>query len=254
MKVAIVGYGRMGRLIASLLIDNGNEVVAVIDPVSTSDAVTDKHLDAKSVMDADIVIDFSSPQSAVDNIIMYAKLGIPAVIGTTGWYEEKERVADLCNEYKSRILYSGNYSLGVAVFLKLARRAGELINRVGSYDVSIREVHHTGKADSPSGTALMIADELISSIDSKHEILIGNSDGRIRSDQLQIVSERVGRVPGIHEILIDGDYDSITLTHSARTREGFASGAIAAAEWLLETDRYGLLSMDDFLDDLLGDL
>lgn len=254
MKVAIVGYGRMGRLIASLLIDNGNEVVAVIDPVSTSDAVTDKHLDAKSVMDADIVIDFSSPQSAVDNIIMYAKLGIPAVIGTTGWYEEKERVADLCNEYKSRILYSGNYSLGVAVFLKLARRAGELINRVGSYDVSIREVHHTGKADSPSGTALMIADDLISSIDSKHEILIGNSDGRIRSDQLQIVSERVGRVPGIHEILIDGDYDSITLTHSARTREGFASGAIAAAEWLLETDRYGLLSMDDFLDDLLGDL
>lgn len=254
MKVAIVGYGRMGRLISSLLIDKGNEVVAVIDPVSSSDAVTDKVLDAKAVMDADVVIDFSSPQSAVDNIIMYAKLGVPAVIGTTGWYEAKDRISDLCKENESKVIYSGNYSLGVAVFLKLARKAGELINRVGSYDVSVREVHHTGKADSPSGTALMIAEELISSIDSKREVLIGNSDGRIRSDQLQIVSERVGRVPGIHEILIDGDYDSITLTHSARSREGFASGAIAAAEWLIKTDKSGLLSMDDFLDDLLGDL
>ncbi len=254
MKVAIVGYGRMGRAIYSILLGSNEEVVSIIDPLSNAKEVTSSVLDAASLGDAEVVIDFSSPSSAVDNIIMYSKLGIPAVIGTTGWYSEIDKLKSIIEGDEAKILYSGNYSMGVAIFLRLVNRAGLLINKCKGYDVSIREVHHTGKADSPSGTALMIADELLSTVDKKKELLIGNSNGKIRQEQLQITSERVGKVPGIHEVTLDSDFDTITLTHSARSREGFASGAVEAARWILATDKKGLLTMDDFLDEFLGEL
>lgn len=254
MKAAIVGFGKMGKAIRDVIISEGDEAVAIIDPYSCDSSVTSRVLDSSALVDADIVFDFSSPASIVDNIIMYSHIGIPAVIGTTGWYNELDRIKAICSDDDTKILYSGNFSLGVALFLKIARRAGELFNKVSGYDVAIREVHHNAKADSPSGTALMIANELIDTLDSKERILIGNSDGKISSDELQISSERVGREPGLHEVVFDSDADSIILEHHARSRSGFATGAVAAGKWLLGTDRKGFLAFDDFLDDLLGDI
>lgn len=254
MKVAIVGYGRMGRAIYSILQNSNVDVAAIIDPMSNQKEITSSVLDAEALEDADVVIDFSSPSSAVDNIIMYSKLGIPAVIGTTGWYGELDKVRAITEGDNSKILYSGNFSMGVAIFLRLVRRAGLLINKTKGYDAAIEEVHHREKADSPSGTALMIANELIDTIDEKDKILVGNSEGKIEKNALQITSMRVGKVFGIHEVVLDGDYDTITLKHSAKSRDGFASGAVEAAKWLYETDRHGLLTMSDFLDEKLGDL
>ena len=252
MKVAIVGFGRMGKNILSVIEEMGDEAAAIIDPVANDGRVTHRVLNAESVKDADVVIDFSHPSSAMDNMIMYSHLGIPAVIGTTGWYDEKDKLVSLLGE-DAKILYSGNFSIGVAMFLKIARRASELINKAPEYDVSMREVHHTGKADSPSGTALMLADQILAGMDRKDEILLGNSEGRIKPNALQITSERVGFEPGLHEITFDSPADTITLTHHARSREGFARGAVAVARWLIGTDRKGLMTLDDYICELLGE-
>ncbi len=252
MNVAIVGFGRMGKNILSVMEEMGDSPAAIIDPISDDGRVTHRVLNAESVAEADVVIDFSHPSSAIDNMIMYSRLGIPAVIGTTGWYDKREELVSLLSE-DAKILYSGNYSIGVAMFLKIASRAAELVNKVPEYDISLREVHHTGKADSPSGTALMIANEIVSHVDRKNTLLFGNSEGRIAPDALQVTSERVGFEPGLHEISIDSPADTITLTHHARSREGFARGAVAVARWLIASDKTGLLTLDDYISELLGE-
>ena len=252
MKVAIVGFGRMGKNILSVLEEMGDSPAAIIDPISEDGRVTHRVLNAESVSDADVVIDFSHPSAAMDNMIMYSHLGIPAVVGTTGWYSEKDKLISLMGE-DAKILYSGNFSIGVAMFLKIAKRASELVNRVPEYDISLREVHHTGKADSPSGTALMIANEIIASVDRKSEILLGNSEGKIAPNTLQITSERVGFEPGLHEITIDRPADTISLVHHARSREGFARGAVAVARWLISSNKSGLMTLDDYISELLGE-
>lgn len=253
MKAAIVGFGRMGKNILSVLEEKGDEAAAIIDPISTDRRVTHKVLNAEALVDADVVIDFSAPSSAIDNMIMYSHLGIPAVVGTTGWYNEKDKLIALLGE-DAKILYSGNFSIGVAIFLKIAKRAGELMNRAPGYDVSLREVHHTGKADSPSGTALMIANELINTLDRKERILLGNSEGRIAPEELQISSERVGSEPGFHEVIFDSPADTISLSHHARSREGFSRGAVDVARWMLSTEKKGLMTLNDYIDELLGDI
>lgn len=252
MRIAIVGYGRMGQRIRTVALENGHDVAAVVDPFSTLPEVTSDHLDAALVEDVDVVIDFSSPDGAVDNIIMYGRLGIPAVIGTTGWYDEIDRIRDILDGEKYRILYSGNYSIGVAAFLKITAYAASLADKLDNYDVSVHEVHHAAKADSPSGTGLMLARTLLDGIERKKEICTETLHSRREDDVIHLSSERVGYVPGIHTVTLDSQEDTITLTHSARNRDGFARGAVKAASWLLDTDKEGLLSMDDFINDYLG--
>ena len=252
MKVAIVGFGKMGKNILSVMEEMGDEAAAIIDPISADGRVTHRVLNAESVKDADVIIDFSHPSSAMDNMIMYSHLGIPAVVGTTGWYSEKDKLISLLGE-DAKILYSGNFSIGVAMFLKTVGFASRLMNKASEYDVSLREVHHTAKADSPSGTALMIADQIISGMDRKSEVLWGNSEGRIAPEALQITSERVGFEPGLHEVTFDSPADTITLRHHARSREGFARGAVAVARWLTATEKKGLLTLDDYISELLGE-
>ena len=178
---------------------------------------------------------------------------IPAIIGTTGWLDSLDCVKAYGEGKDLRIMYSGNYSIGVALFLKLCRKAGELYGKVAGYDASIYEIHHTEKKDSPSGTALMIASALMETMEGKKKILLGNSEGKIEKDSLQISSMRVGKTPGVHSVIIDSDADTITLTHTARSRAGFALGAVMAAEWIKDTTKRGILTLDDYLNETFGE-
>ena len=245
MNVVLTGFGKMGKEIYSVLENRGHNVIGVIDPFSLDKRVTNKTIEASCFENADVVIDFSSPENAVENIKKYMDFSIPAIIGTTGWLDGLDCVKAYGEGKDLRIMYSGNYSIGVALFLKLCRKAGELYGKVAGYDASIYEIHHTEKKDSPSGTALMVASALMETMEGKKKILLGNSEGKIEKDSLQISSMRVGKTPGVHSVIIDSDADTITLTHTARSRSGFALGAVMAAEWIKDTTKRGILTLDD---------
>ncbi len=249
MRIAIIGYGKMGKMVHSMC-SEGIEVTAIIDPADTSSSVTGRELTEGIIRSCDAVIDFSSPVSIMKNIDLYISASATAVIGTTGWNDRIDEVRAKMNG-NARILYSANFSIGVSIFLHLAEEAGKLINTIPSYDIAISELHHRAKADSPSGTALMAAERILSVTDRKKSILSGNSTGKIDPEQLQISSIRAGFIPGTHSVIIDGPSDSITITHQARDRRGFASGSIEAALWLLKQPA-GLYSMEDFTASLIG--
>ena len=247
MNIAIVGYGKMGMMIHELALSQGHTVSSIVDVASSCANVTSRSIE--SVKGCDVVIDFSSPSSCISNIEAYMAMGVKAVIGTTGWYDKIDYVKKLVTG-NNCLMYSGNFSVGVAVFLKIAERAASLIDALDEYDIAISETHHRGKADSPSGTAIMIAQKIISNIERKKKVVLGNPEGKIKNEELLISSLRLGSVCGIHSVEIDSTCDSITLTHTARSREGFALGAIKAAEWLMNKQG-GLYSMDDFINELL---
>lgn len=247
MNIAIVGYGKMGKMINNLAVKAGHNVSEIVDVVSASKDVTSR--DINSIKGCDAVIDFSSPSSCVSNIEAYMSMGIPSVIGTTGWYDRLEYVKKLVSG-NNKLLYSGNFSVGVAVFMKLTEQAARLINPLPEYDIAVTETHHKGKADSPSGTALMTANKIVSNLDRKKTLLFGNASGVIKDEELQISSVRLGSVYGVHSVEINSFCDTITLTHTAVSREGFASGAIKAAEWLVQKEG-GFYTMDDYINELL---
>ena len=253
MNVVLTGFGKMGKEIYSVLENRGHNVIGVIDPFSLDKRVTNKTIEASCFENADVVIDFSSPENAVENIKKYMDFSIPAIIGTTGWLDGLDCVKAYGEGKDLRIMYSGNYSIGVALFLKLCRKAGELYGKVAGYDASIYEIHHTEKKDSPSGTALMVASALMETMEGKKKILLGNYEGKIEKDSLQISSMRVGKTPGVHSVIIDSDADTITLTHTARSRAGFALGAVMAAEWIKDTTKRGILTLDDYLNETFGE-
>lgn len=253
MNVVLTGFGKMGKELYSVLEERGHKVVGVIDPFSLDKRVTSKNIVKEAFSNADVVIDFSSPENAVENIKKYMDFSIPAIIGTTGWLDSLDLVKAYGEGKDLRIMYSGNYSIGVALFLKLCRKAGELYGKVAGYDASIYEIHHTEKKDSPSGTALMVASALMETMEGKKKILLGNSEGKIEKDSLQISSMRVGKTPGVHSVIIDSDADTITLTHTARSRAGFALGAVMAAEWIKDTTKRGILTLDDYLNETFGE-
>lgn len=251
MRIAIVGYGKMGRIIKSLAPECGIEISAIIDPAAEEKEITSGTLSREALDTADAAVDFSSPSAVAENIRIYAENGIPAVIGTTGWLDllPEIRKTVCCNN--ARLIYSGNFSIGVALFLKLVERAGELINPLSSFDISINEIHHREKKDAPSGTALMAAEKVLRTVDRKKGLQFGISGNTEEKNLLNITSERVGYIPGIHTITIDSPADTIEIRHTARTREGFADGALKAALWLIR-QAPGLYTMDDFISDSIG--
>ena len=251
MKIAIVGYGRMGKMVHSILSSSEeHSVTAIIDPESTDSDVTARKVCEETLSTPDAVIEFSSPSAVLNNLEVYAHLQLPAVIGTTGWLDNLQEAENIAKG-RNPVIYSGNFSLGVAVFLHLVSEAGKLINRIPSYDVSVTEVHHREKADAPSGTALMAGERLLRTIDRKTGFQSGNPVGKTGKDKINISSSRTGYIPGIHTITIDGSADTIEIKYTARTREGFAEGAIKAAEWLIGKEP-GLYTMDDFITNLIG--
>ncbi len=252
MRIAIVGYGKMGRTVRRIIEDgSAHTVSAIIDPFCHDSAVTSAGISSTSLAGSEVIIDFSAPEAVPENLLLYSELGIPAVIGTTGWLGELAELTKKMNMEKTRIIWSGNFSVGVAIFLQLVERAGRLIDTSEEYDVSVAEIHHREKKDAPSGTAMMAAEKLLKTIGRKSGILPGNPVGRIGKEMINVSSLRTGFIPGVHTVLIDGPSDTIEIRHTARNRDGFASGAVKAAEWIV-SQKPGIYTMDDFISDLTG--
>ncbi|MGC9363183.1 MAG: 4-hydroxy-tetrahydrodipicolinate reductase [Fidelibacterota bacterium] len=238
MNIAILGYGRMGHTVESAAVRNGHRICAIFDldnPLKTD----------SNLKDAEVIISFSCPQAVIPNLRLVSHMNLPIVEGTTGWYHQLDRMKQIEN---LTILYSPNFSIGVYQFGKLLEAAARLFGSLPDYDCYIHEWHHRHKADSPSGTALKLADILIKNARTKSEIMSGTYAGTIEDQALHVTSTRVGRIPGTHEVGFDSEHDTITLRHQAHGRTGFAVGALKAAEWLI--GKKGIYTMDDFMESL----
>lgn len=238
MKIALIGYGKMGRVVEEVAQARGHTIVAKIDPNGPHKTPT-----AEALHDAHVCIDFSHPSCAVNNIKQLVALGKDIVMGTTGWYSHLEEITGLIHQNPVGLIYSPNFSIGVNLFLQIVSEAASLINAFESYDVGVFEAHHNKKADSPSGTAKAIAKTVLNRMSRKRVLVEGQVEGQIAKDALQISSLRCGSIPGTHSVIFDSPADTITLTHEARSREGFAIGAVAAAEWV--HGRKGLYTIED---------
>jgi 4-hydroxy-tetrahydrodipicolinate reductase len=233
MRIALFGYGKMGHEIESVAREQGDTISQVFDEF--------RLVDADALGDVDVCIDFSTPDAVVGNIRAAIRAKKDIVVGTTGWNQHLPEFRDTVKEMG--LLYSSNFSLGMNYFFRMVKRAAELMNHAQNYDPSIHEIHHRQKIDSPSGTALTLARILIDGIDRKTEILTAPPAGAIKPGMLHVSSTRVGTVAGTHTVSFDSSEDLIELTHVAKTRRGFAMGALAAARWL--HGRKGIYTMDD---------
>ncbi len=239
MKIALAGYGRMGKQVEQMARSMNHEISAIFD--------IDNPLNSNSDLNgAEVLIDFSLQQAVLDNLRAAAALKVPVVEGTTGWFDQVDRLIEIPD---LTVVYSPNFSIGVYQFTRLAEYAARLFGSLGNYDCYIHEWHHTGKADSPSGTAKKLATVLLTNIPAKKRVLYTASEGKIPADTLHVTSTRVGRVPGTHEIGFDSDADFVLLRHQAHGREGFAYGAVKAAEWI--RGKNGIFTMDDFMNGLM---
>jgi 4-hydroxy-tetrahydrodipicolinate reductase len=236
MKIALIGYGKMGKEIEQIALSRGHSVVLTIDITNPEDFTTE------NLAKADVAIEFTSPGTAVNNYLKCFEAGVPVVSGTTGWLEQRELVEKACKEKNGCFFYSSNYSLGVNIFFDLNRHLAKIMNRYPGYDVSMTEVHHTQKLDAPSGTAISLAEDIISLNDSKTKWTIDQPSSK---EELYIKPLREGTVPGIHTIKYNSEVDFIEITHSAYSRKGLSLGAVLAAEF--SYGKAGIFSMNDLL-------
>jgi len=236
MKLALIGYGKMGKEIEKIAHSRGHETELIIDVDNQED------LTVENLKKCDVAIEFTIPDSAVDNYFKCFEAGIPVVSGTTGWLDRKDEVHKKCKETNGTFFYGSNFSVGVNLFFELNKTLARLMGSRPEYSPEMTEVHHTQKLDAPSGTAISLAEDLI-----EVHPAIEKWEKEIKKDknELPIKSERRGEVPGIHTIKYDSDVDYIEITHSAKSRKGFALGAVLAAEYSL--DHKGILSMKDML-------
>lgn len=241
MNIALVGTGRMGQAVEALAREQGHDVVARFNAKHPLMAARR----ASALHGADVVIDFSLPTLAMEHLRRYCRWNQAAVIGTTGWYDGLDQVREWVAESKAGILYAPNFSLGVALLVQALRSLTPLLEPLPAYDVAVHEAHHTGKVDSPSGTALLLARVLLDGLSRKTRLETETQHQRIDADALHVTSTRVGSVFGAHTVYLDSPYDQVTLSHQAKNRHGFAFGALKAAEWL--SGRQGLFTLDDML-------
>lgn len=235
MKILLLGYGKMGQLIDQLATKSGHEIVEKIhiDNRNRLSEITNEQVD--------VAIDFSRPEAAVENIKWCIDQKIPIAVGTTGWLDQKDEVDQYCIQNGGTYLYASNFSIGVNIFFQLNEKLAQLMNGQG-YEISTKEIHHTQKLDSPSGTSITIAEGIIQNNDEKEKWV--NEESSAKND-LTIISEREDPTPGTHIVTYDSAVDSIEIKHTAHSREGFAKGAIAVAHWL--KDQKGVMEMSDFI-------
>ena len=241
LRIALIGYGKMGREVERAALDRGMEITARIDIDSPS-------LSTDEVRRADVAVHFAVPATVQKHVGELAKLRKPIVVGTTGWTKQAQEIKSIVESEGIGLVYASNFSVGVNVMYRLLREAGSLFDRFSEYDISVHEIHHKDKLDAPSGTALSIADVLLNTIRRKKEVLSGSPEGKIRPEQLQITSGRYGAVVGLHRVTFDSMADSIEIVHTAKNRTGFALGAVVAAEWV--KDKKGMFTFEDVLADL----
>jgi len=247
MKIALLGYGKMGHIIEKIATDRKHEIVLKIDYDNIHD------LTPENLAKADAAIEFSTPATVLSNIKACFETGIPVVVGTTGWYNELEQVKQSCEAADGSMIYASNFSVGVNVFFYVNRVLAKMMNNYPYYDVQVEEIHHTQKLDSPSGTAITIAEGIIDNLDRKEDwVNVLSADGdetaddNIKSSQVLIESFRMNNVPGTHTVVYDSEVDTIELKHTAHNRNGFALGAVMAAEWI--QGKKGFHSVADMFD------
>ena len=236
MKIALIGYGKMGKAIESIALNKGHEIVLKIDIQNNQDFTE------AAIQKADVAIEFTGPHSAYENVKKCIAWGIPVVSGSTGWLDKWNEVKDLCEEKNGTLIYSSNYSIGVNLFFELNKQLAQLMQPYNSYDVSMTEVHHTEKKDAPSGTAISLAEQILTHLGRKNKWVNGAS---ANSNELVIQSERIDPAPGTHMVKYSSEVDDIEIIHTAHTRVGFASGAVLAAEFAFE--KKGIFTMKDVL-------
>ncbi|MFE8424811.1 4-hydroxy-tetrahydrodipicolinate reductase [Tenacibaculum sp. ZH5_bin.1] len=230
MKIALLGYGRMGKEIEKIALQRGHQIV-----IKTS---------GKEVYDitkADVAIDFSIPSSAYDNISNCINNNTPVISGTTGWLDKYNDIVELCNDKKGAFIYASNFSLGVNVFFELNKQLAKMMSTLEQYNVSIEEIHHTKKLDAPSGTAITLAEGVIENTNQKAWEL----DEKTSEENIPIKAIRTPDVPGTHTVTYNSEIDTIDIKHTAHNRQGFALGAVIAAEWL--NNKTGVFTMRDVL-------
>ena len=233
MKIALIGYGKMGRMIEQIALDRGHEIVSIIDMDNQQD------FDSPEFASADVAIEFTNPMAAYDNYLKAWVRGVKVVSGSTGWMKEHgDDVKAACAAGKT-LFWASNFSIGVAIFSAVNRYLAKIMNQFPQYDVEMEETHHVHKLDHPSGTAITLAEEIVERIDRKEQWAEDTTDPKL----LRVDHIRRGEVPGIHTIRYDSDADLITITHDAHSRKGFALGAVLAAEYT--KDHEGLLTISD---------
>lgn len=230
MKIALLGYGKMGKVIEKIALDRGHEIVLKKSGNSTYDGLSN----------ADVAIDFSVPESAVCNISECFDTNVPVVCGTTGWLDQYDKMVSLCKEKNGSFIYASNFSLGVNIFFELNEYLAKIMSKIDQYKVSMEEIHHTQKLDAPSGTAISLAKGIIEN--SKYKNWTLNNP---EVDEIKIDAKRIENVPGTHSIFYDSNVDQIEIKHTAHNREGFALGAVIAAEWI--KNKKGVFTMKDVL-------
>lgn len=231
MKIALLGYGKMGQTIEKIAVSRGHEIVLTID----------KDAPAYDISMADVAIDFSIPNSAVDNITNCLKHDVPIVSGTTGWLEHFEEMKKLCLDQKGAFIYASNYSLGVNIFFELNEHLAKMMGNLNQYNVAIEEIHHKQKLDEPSGTAITLAEGVIEHTQNTQWEL----DKASQENSIPISAIRSPEVPGTHTITYNSSVDQIDIKHTAHNRQGFALGAVVAAEWIV--GKKGVFTMKDVL-------
>ncbi|WP_295235739.1 dihydrodipicolinate reductase C-terminal domain-containing protein [Sediminibacterium sp.] len=237
MKIALIGYGKMGKAIEAIALEQHHEVVLKIDVDNAADFTAEK------MALADVAIEFTGPHSAVENILKCLSFGIPVISGSTGWLDQWEKVANYCTEHNGTLIYSSNYSIGVNLFFEVNKYLARLMEQYPSYDVLLKEIHHTQKKDAPSGTAISLAEQVLQGLSRKTNWT--NDAVTPNSNLLAIESERIDPAPGTHHVKYTSVIDDIEIIHTAHNRTGFAGGAVTAAQFAI--GKKGIYTMKEVL-------
>ena len=236
MKIALIGYGKMGHMIEEIALERGHDVVLKIHAENLADFT------AQNVTTADVAIEFTAPESAFENVRKCLEWHVPVVSGSTGWNDKLDEAKEFCQKENGTFLHASNFSIGVNIFFEVNKLLAKLMAPQKAYDVSLKEVHHTQKKDAPSGTAVTLAEGVLEFIKSKKSWANGEATS---SEQLSIISERIDPAPGTHHVKWSSDIDDIEIIHTAHNRKGFALGAVLAAEYI--HDKKGVFTMKDVL-------
>ena len=236
MNIALIGYGKMGKAIEEIALQNGHEIVLKISIENTDD------MTAENLKKADVAIEFTGPESAANNLKEIFNAGVPVVCGSTGWLEQMEEIRNICLDKEGALVYASNFSIGVNLFFELNSYLARLMNAYEIYNPKMEEIHHTQKKDAPSGTAITLAEQILENIPRKKLWVNHRSN---KEEELEIISERIDPAPGTHKIKYTSPIDDIEIIHTAHNRMGFAGGAVKAAEFLI--GKKGIFTMKDVL-------
>jgi 4-hydroxy-tetrahydrodipicolinate reductase len=236
MRIALIGYGKMGKMIEEIAVERGHEIVLKIHIDNTEEFTAD------AVSKADVAIEFTGPNSAYENVRKCLESGVPTVCGSTGWNAKLTDIKEYCLHNNGSFLHASNFSIGVNIFFEVNKLLARLMNAQPNYEVTLKEIHHTAKLDAPSGTAVTLAEQVLSNLTRKK--LWVNSDTQ-KAEELSIISERIDPAPGTHYVKYSSDIDDIEIIHTAHNRKGFALGAVLAAEFI--ADKKGVFSMQEVL-------